>query len=79
MVVNLSSSACTVSTGTDLVRKQVGFDVILLDSKAIHSLEMIVLQERDFGSPHEKCWLHPVNCRKSLLDGRQTQEGQALI
>ena len=76
MVVNLSSSACTVSTGTDLVRKQVGFDVILLDSKAIHSLEMIVLQERDFGSPHEKCWLHPVNCRKSYWKDDRPRKGK---
>lgn len=33
---------------------------------------MKILQERDFGSPHGKCWLHPVNCIKSLLDRWQT-------
>ena len=32
-VVDLSPSACTVSAVTDLVRKQVEFDVLLLDSK----------------------------------------------
>ena len=33
VVVNLGPSACSVSSVTDLVRKQVDFDVILLDSK----------------------------------------------
>ena len=67
-VVDLSPSACTVSAVTDLVRKQVEFDVLLLDSKCYQLQEMKILQERDFGSPHGKCWLHPVNCIKSLLD-----------
>ena len=71
-VVNLSPSACTVSAVTDLERKQVEFDVLLLDSKCYQLLGNKILQERNFGSPHRKCWLHPVNCIKSLLDRWQT-------
>ena len=37
-VVDLSPSACTVSAVTDLVRKQVAFDVLLLDSKCYQLL-----------------------------------------
>ena len=78
VVVNLSSSACTVSAVTDLVRKQVDFDVILLDSKCYPLLGNDSTSGEGFWKSTRKVLATSRELYKKLT-GQTTDPGRASI
>jgi len=72
VVLTLEPSQCNLAAVGKLVAQQVGFEVILFDSKPFHCFQVMLLVVLSFGKAHEEYWQNQKCYRRNAQDLMQT-------